>query len=89
MKDVWLFRDDGCNSAFLRACRPLTKVPDDLSQELILRRFQAEGAQLAVVRDAADERTLGIVTLEDVLEALVGNVRESRLPRAALRSVAP
>jgi hypothetical protein len=29
------------------------------------------------VRDLADQRTLGIVTLEDVLKSLVGDVREA------------
>ena len=80
MKDVWLARAEDSNAAFERGCRPATKVACDLSQELILRSLQASKAQMAVVRDASDQRTLGIVTLEDVLEALVGDVRESRMP---------
>jgi CBS domain containing-hemolysin-like protein len=80
MKDVWLLRSEGSNAAFERACRPATKVAYDLSQELILRRLQAGKAQMAIVRDAADKRTLGIVTLEDVLESLVGDVREASTP---------
>jgi CBS domain containing-hemolysin-like protein len=80
MKDVWLFHADASNAAFVRASRPVTRICDDLSQELILRRFQAEGAQMGVVRDARDRTTLGIVTLEDVLESLLGDVRESRFP---------
>ena len=32
---------------------------------------------MGIVRDRADEKTLGIVTLEDVLESLVGDVREA------------
>lgn len=32
---------------------------------------------MGIVRDASDQRTLGIVTLEDVLESLVGDVREA------------
>ena len=35
---------------------------------------------MGVVRDRADVKTLGIVTLEDVLEALVGDMREARHP---------
>ena len=77
MKDVWLLRSEESNAVFERACRPLTKVRDDLSQEAILRRLQASKAQMAIVRDAADQRTLGVVTLEDVLESLVGDVREA------------
>jgi CBS domain containing-hemolysin-like protein len=82
MKDVWAFRSEASNLAFERACRPPTKISFDLSQEDILRRFQAEGTQFGIVRDDADRRTLGIVTLEDLLESLVGNVRESKFPLA-------
>jgi CBS domain containing-hemolysin-like protein len=80
MKDVWLLRTEESNAAFERACRPATTVADDLSQEVILRCLQASKAQMAIVRDAADTRTLGIVTLEDVLESLVGDVREASTP---------
>jgi CBS domain containing-hemolysin-like protein len=34
---------------------------------------------MGIVCDLADEKTLGIVTLEDVLESLVGDVREAKL----------
>jgi hypothetical protein len=34
---------------------------------------------LGIVRDLAGKRTLGIVTLEDALDSLVGDVREARL----------
>ena len=78
MKDVELLHSEASNEVFERVCRPVTKVAYDVSQELILRCLQASKAQLAIVRDAADLRTLGIVTLEDVLEALVGDVREAR-----------
>jgi CBS domain containing-hemolysin-like protein len=33
---------------------------------------------MGVVRDSADTKTVGIVTLEDVLESLVGDVREAK-----------
>ncbi len=35
---------------------------------------------MAIVCDRAREKTLGIVTLEDVLESLVGDVREQKTP---------
>ena len=35
---------------------------------------------MGIVRDQADLKTLGIVTLEDVLESLLGDVREARHP---------
>lgn len=82
IKDVLLLRFEESNAAFRRACRPATKIPADLSQEEILRRFQADGVQMGIVRDKADRRTLGLVTLEDVLESLVGDVREARFSGA-------
>ncbi len=82
LKDVWLLGARADNRAFERAARPVTKVPKDLSQEAILRRLQEDRSQLAVVRDVRDRRTLGVVTLEDVLESLVGDVREARLAEA-------
>jgi CBS domain containing-hemolysin-like protein len=33
---------------------------------------------MGIVRDLAEKKTLGIVTLEDVLESLVGDVREMK-----------
>jgi CBS domain containing-hemolysin-like protein len=40
--------------------------------------LQEGRGHIGVVRDMADEKTLGIVTLEDVLESLVGDVREAK-----------
>ena len=79
MKDVWpLLRLAESNAAFERASRPLIKIPLDLSQDAVLRLFQEGRGQMGIVRDLADEQTLGIITLEDVLESLVGDVREAK-----------
>jgi magnesium and cobalt exporter, CNNM family len=79
MKDVWpLLERERSNAAFARACRPPILIPLDFSQEDILKAFQQGRGQLGIVRDLADEKTLGIVTLEDVLESLVGDVREAK-----------
>jgi CBS domain containing-hemolysin-like protein len=81
MKDVWpLLRREESNAAFERAARPVIKVPLDLSQDGILRLLQEGHSQMGIVRDRDDQQTLGIVTLEDVLEALVGDVREAPPP---------
>lgn len=80
MKDVWpLLERERSNAAFERACRPPIIIPLDFSQEDILKAFQKQHGQMGIVRDLANQKTLGIVTLEDVLEALVGDVRESKL----------
>ncbi len=81
MKDAWpLLRTEESNTAFERASRPQIKVPLDLPQDGILRLFQEGHGQLGIVRDQDDRRTLGIVTLEDVLESLIGDVREAPPP---------
>ena len=81
MKDAWphLLREKS-NAVFERAARPPIKIPVDLPQDGILRLLQEGHGQMGIVRDRDDEKTLGIVTLEDVLEAMVGDVREA--PRA-------
>jgi CBS domain containing-hemolysin-like protein len=66
-------------------CRPLIKIPLDLSQDKILRLLQEGHGHMGVVRDLSDKRTLGIVTLEDVLESLLGDVREAK--PSALRTL--
>ena len=78
MKDAWpLLLREKSNAVFERAARPPIKIPVDLPQDDILRLLQEGHGQMGIVRDRADQKTLGIVTLEDVLESLVGDVREA------------
>jgi CBS domain containing-hemolysin-like protein len=80
MKDVWpLLEGERSNAAFERACRPPIIIPLDFSQEDILKAFRKGRGHLGIVRDLAGEKTLGVVTLEDVLDSLVGDVREAKL----------
>jgi magnesium and cobalt transporter len=77
MKDLWpLLQVEKSNAVFERVSRPLIKIPLDFSQDKILKLFQEGRGHMGVVRDLADEKTLGIVTLEDVLESLLGDLRE-------------
>ncbi len=79
MKDVWpLLQREESNIAFERASRRPIRIPADLPQDGILQLFQQGHCQLGIVRDRTDATTLGIVTLEDVLESLIGDVRETR-----------
>ena len=78
MKDAWLLLlREKSNAVFERAARPPIKIPVDLPQDGILRLLQEGRGQMGIVRDQHDQKTLGIVTLEDVLESLVGDVREA------------
>jgi hypothetical protein len=43
--------------------RRLIKIPSDFSQDGILERLQEYRNQMGIVRDVADQKTLGIVTL--------------------------
>ena len=83
MKDVWplLLREES-NAAFEHASRRQIKIPVDLPQDGILKLLQEGHCQMGIVRDRSDAKTLGIVTLEDVLESLIGDVRETH-PKTA------
>jgi CBS domain containing-hemolysin-like protein len=82
MKDVWpLLETERSNAAFERACRPAILICIDFSQENMLKALRDAHGQIGIVRDRANSRTLGIVTLEDVLESLLGDVREAKRSR--------
>jgi CBS domain containing-hemolysin-like protein len=79
MKDVWpLLEREPSNAAFEHACRPAIIIFVDFSQEDILKALRDARGQIGIVRDRANGKTLGIVTLEDVLESLLGDVREAK-----------
>ena len=60
----------------LRAlAQPVPTVPESLSGDTLLTRLRASGLQLAVVVDEYGG-TAGIVTLEDLVEEIVGDVRD-------------
>jgi CBS domain containing-hemolysin-like protein len=61
------------------AIRPHDEISPDLSIADALRRFRREHRHLAVVREP-EGPLLGIVTLEDVLEAIVGEIEDEHDP---------
>ena len=86
MKDAWpLLERERSNAAFEQVCRPSVFIPVDFSQEDILQTLRRARAHIGIVRDHTNVRTLGIVTLEDVLESLLGDVREGTLAGARMR----
>lgn len=77
MKDVWpLLLTDFSNEAFEKNCRPAIFVNSAMRQDQLLKTFQGRRGHMAIVKDQHDQRNLGIVTLEDVLETLVGEIRD-------------
>ncbi|HEX7739652.1 MAG TPA: hemolysin family protein [Marmoricola sp.] len=56
--------------------RPFANVPLDATLVQALGELQVKGAHMALVRGAHGE-TLGVATLEDVIEELVGEIRDA------------
>ena len=61
--------------------RPFPRLPDSLPINLSLERMIREHTHIALVTDASN-KVVGIITLEDVLEELVGEIEDEydRLP---------
>lgn len=50
---------------------------EDATQDEVLATLRSSRTQLALVRSIDGHRVVGIVTLEDVLEELVGEIRDA------------
>ena len=50
-------------------------IPGSMRVNELLKRFQAEKIQIAIIVDK-DKKTLGLVTLEDLLEEIVGEIED-------------
>ena len=67
----------GCQVGTLAS--PAPTVPSSLSGDVLLERLRDQGLQLAIVVDEYGG-TAGIVTLEDLVEEIVGDVRDEHDP---------
>ncbi len=77
MKDVWpQLLKQFSNEAFQKCARPPIYVDPSLRQDQLMKLFQSARAHMAIVQDSNTKENLGIVTLEDVLEHLVGEIRD-------------
>jgi CBS domain containing-hemolysin-like protein len=74
IKDLVL-NDAGAEPDLKKLRRDLYEVPDTELLEKLLKTMPDKGVHLAVVRDGLN-RIMGLLTLEDILEELVGEVRD-------------
>jgi CBS domain containing-hemolysin-like protein len=76
IKDLYALRDKARTAAeLLPAARKLIYVPETARLEKMLQLFLERKSHIAVIVDEYGG-TLGIVTLENVLEALVGQIQD-------------
>jgi CBS domain containing-hemolysin-like protein len=59
--------------------RPIRFVPETKPVDDLMREMQAEGAHMAIVIDEYGN-TAGLVTMEDVLEVILGEIRDEHEP---------
>jgi putative hemolysin len=81
---VYEMRTKGDDASLRGILRPLHYCgPDDLATDLV-RVFVEQRIHMAIVRDS-QQNTLGLITLEDLVEELVGEIEDEfdRLPRQA------
>ncbi|MDD5236584.1 MAG: CBS domain-containing protein, partial [Candidatus Omnitrophica bacterium] len=57
---------------------PAYYVPPTLKVNELLRQFQQKRIQIAIVVDT-NKKTLGLVTLEDLIEEIVGDIEEENI----------
>lgn len=74
VKDMALAMAHGEEVNLNAIARPVLRVSPDMSVEDLLKRFLTGGPHLATVEK--DGAFVGIVTMEDVLEELVGTIRD-------------
>lgn len=82
VKDILFKPEAGSPPNLHRLRRDLPEVREDEPLEKLLKSFPDKGIQMAVVRDSMG-KVLGLITLEDILEELVGEIHdEYDLPQA-------
>lgn len=75
------------NPVLYEITRPLVSVPDDITIGEAFGRMMSDHAHLALIR-GPDNHVEGMLTLEDILEELVGDIQDEfdRLPRTLVRA---
>jgi magnesium and cobalt exporter, CNNM family len=76
-----LFMDDGPDAPIERAVREALIVPETRPLDDLLQDLQRQRTSISVVVDEYG-RTVGLVTVEDILEEVVGEIEDETDPRA-------
>ncbi len=79
---IYFMRTNPSDPSFRGIIRPVRFVSPETSAANLLKGFVHEHVHIAIVRDQ-DGKTLGMVTFEDIVEELVGELEDEfdRLPR--------
>jgi CBS domain containing-hemolysin-like protein len=72
---LWQLQALGPDASFEPLVRPIVKFELTTKLPIMMEKFRSGRSHLAVVLDA-DQRLAGIVTFEDVLEEIVGDIRD-------------
>lgn len=76
IKDIFQQLDeDHSNNSLKKLMRPVTFVEPTLPQDRLLKIFKERRVHMAVVRDSK-QKVLGVVTMEDILEELIGDIQD-------------
>ncbi len=81
MKDAWPLLMQARTSEVLKeVSRPVPWIDATTSQDQVLRQLQQHRAHMGCVRSGPGGHVLGVITIEEVLESLLGDLREGKVP---------
>ncbi len=80
-----LSEDDRSRMRVRELARPVRLVPETKPVDHLLREMQRDGAHMAIVIDEYGN-TAGIVTMEDMVEEIIGEIRDEHEPAADVRT---
>jgi len=82
-----LSEDDRSRMRVRELARPVRLVPETKPVDHLLREMQRDGAHMAIVIDEYGN-TAGIVTMEDMVEEIIGEIRDEHEPATDVRAEA-